>query len=168
MFGKFFKLFGNQGVGSTSSGSETQNRDQMISVVKEKWAYQHLFTKLPEMFYSDMNLFLENVNIGFSQAKWTHHQLNEQLSAYILVFDPSKPRLTDNKALMAAAIYSSSTNTPLEFYVLIENPMGIRIRQVDSELSSWAIRNGLEPVTCNPDLGSFIDFLRLKTQQASD
>lgn len=168
MFGKFFKALRSQGTGSTSIGSQTNTRDQMIRVVKEQWAYQHLFTTLPEIFYRDMDIFLQNVKQGFSEAKWTHHQLNENLFAYILVFDPGKPRLTNSKPLMAAAIYRSPNNTPVEFYVLIEIEMGIRIRQVNSELASWAIRNGFEPVTCNPNLDSFVDFLRLKTQQASD
>ena len=164
MFKKLLKALSSQGVSSTSSASQTNTRDQMISVVKEQFAYQQLFTTLPKKFYSDMDIFIQYVNQGFSQAKWTHHQLSQDIFAHILVFDPSKPRLTDSKALMAAAIYRSSNNTPLEFYVLIEIEMGIRIRQVDSELSSWSIRNGFEPVTCNPNLDSFVDFLRSKTQ----
>ena len=161
MFGNFFKAFRGQSVEPSSSGSQTNTLGQ-LTIFKEKWAYKDLFTSTPERFYTNIGNFIENVNLGFSQAKWTHHLLNDQFSAYILAFDPSKPRLTDSKVLMAAAIYRPATNTPLEFYVLIDIPMGIRIRQVDEKLTSWAARDGLDPVTCIPDLDSFVDFLQTR------
>jgi hypothetical protein len=159
-----------QGQSSSESARPSQNEDVLrkLSKLTAAFAYNYSFAELPRTFFSDPVKFLQETKRPTSIGKWTQHQLDSDLVAHIIEFPQHQEGEVMNKSLMAAAVYNVAAETPLQFYVLIDSPMGVRVREVNSELASWAIRSGLNPVAFNSDVGSFVEFLKSTTQQSSN
>lgn len=55
---------------------------------------------------------------------------------------------------MAAAVFDTETKSPERYFVLIQGPLRIQVREVDMNGGSWALDSA-----CDPDVESFVEFL---------
>jgi len=147
MFKTLGKLFGG-------GSGEKSSLDQRLGNLSSMFLYQYSFVELPEKFFNNTGQFLRESGDSTLLGKCSSHQLNDDLAAIIVEYRQFTDTPPTGKALFAVAIYNTSTNEPHEFYVMIENPMGIRFRQVGSDMASWVLRDGMDEVDCNPDVHS--------------
>ena len=141
-------------IGANKGLSEKIN--PMLSV----FVYKYSFTELPEKFFNNHSDFLHETSRERAIAIWSQHSIDSNTIAYIADFRKAAQDGAVSKALLAAAVYDTANDIPSKFYVLIEMARGLRIREVNAKLASWAVRDGLDPVVCDPEPESFAGLIR--------
>lgn len=141
MLEKIFKLF----------------RKSALSNVPSSFIYQDSFNRLPNKFFTETARFFEEVNRPNLAGNWSHHQISPQYSVCVMHFLPTTIQDSMSRAIMISAVYDARSKRPHKFYVLLQSPIRLIIREVNNEGTSWAIDE-----ECSPEISSFLEVIKSK------